>query len=133
MTSKCTFSTGKSYSTGTGSFPRGLAVNDIDGNGNVDIIVTNTAADNITVLLNSGGGVFPVQLTSKTDHGYSPYSLAAVDMNGDGQVDVIVANSAGDNIGVVLNKGEWNVQGASDLLDGCWLHASFGGRSGCQR
>ncbi|CAF1617708.1 unnamed protein product, partial [Rotaria magnacalcarata] len=47
--------------------------------------------------------IFTGQTTYST--GSNPNSLMAVDVNGDGKPDIIVANSGSNNVGVLLNIG----------------------------
>ncbi|CAF5012752.1 unnamed protein product, partial [Rotaria magnacalcarata] len=47
--------------------------------------------------------IFTGQTTYSTDP--SPNSLKAVDVNGDGKPDIIVANYGSNNVGVLLNIG----------------------------
>ncbi|CAF4254129.1 unnamed protein product [Rotaria magnacalcarata] len=47
--------------------------------------------------------MFSAQTTYST--GFNPKSLNIVDVNGDGKPDIIAANSASNNVGVLLNTG----------------------------
>jgi hypothetical protein len=42
---------------GTGNGPRSVAIGDLDGDGDADLAVANEFSDNVSVLLNLGGGV----------------------------------------------------------------------------
>ncbi|CAF1312794.1 unnamed protein product [Didymodactylos carnosus] len=100
-----TFTAQTTYSTGSGSNPVSVAAADVDGDSQPDIIVANTGADNIGVLLNTGNGTFTAQTTYSTGSGSNPVSVVAIDVNGDSKPDIIVANTGADNIGVLLNTG----------------------------
>ncbi|CAF1223666.1 unnamed protein product, partial [Rotaria magnacalcarata] len=78
---------------------------DVNGDGKPDIIVANSASNNVGVLLNIGNGTFAVQTTYSTGSGSAPYCVVAVDVNGDGKPDIIVANYYSNNVGVLLNIG----------------------------
>jgi len=108
ITGKCRFGSRMTYSTGVGSFPRTIIAGDMNGDGKPDLIVTNTAADNATVLLNSGTGIFTLQPNVRSVGGLSPYSVTAADFNGDGKLDIAVANYDADSIGVLINQGNGN-------------------------
>jgi hypothetical protein len=67
--------------------------------------VANTNSSSVSVLLNTGNGVF----APAVDHAVpsSPYSLAVGDLNGDGHLDLAVASFQlnRSNVRVLLNTG----------------------------
>jgi hypothetical protein len=99
-----TFAAQVTYSTGFNSYPNSVAAADVNGDGKADIIVANNDASNVGVLLNTGNGIFAAQVTYSTGSNSGPYSVAAIDVNGDGKADIIVANDAASNVGVFLNS-----------------------------
>ncbi|CAF0980985.1 unnamed protein product [Rotaria sordida] len=100
-----TFGAQMTYSTGSNSYPYSVAVVDVNGDSKIDIIVANSNAANIGVLLNTGIGTFVAQVSYTTGTSSYPYSVAVADVNGDSKVDIIVANANADNVGVLLNTG----------------------------
>ena len=98
-----TFADQVTYSTG--STPRSVAAADVNGDSKPDIIVANYGTNNVSVLLNIGNGTFADQVTYSTGSSSYPYSVAAVDVNGDSKPDIIVANYGANNVGVLLNTG----------------------------
>src|SRR5439155_1705734 len=58
--------------------------------------------DTLTVLTNDGSGNFV--LASTLNVGTRPHSLAAADVNGDGKVDLISANSGDNTLSVLSNN-----------------------------
>jgi hypothetical protein len=94
-----------SYSTGYDSDPRSLAVGDFNKDGRLDIAVANFGTNNIGVFLGYGNGGFGNLNTYPTSLESRPYSLAVGDFNMDNQLDIIVANSGMDNVGVLLGYG----------------------------
>jgi hypothetical protein len=100
-----TFLNQTTYSTGTGSTPRLAAVVDVNSDNKPDIVVANQGTNNVCVLLNAGNGTFLNQTTYSTGTGSAPRSAAVVDVNSDSQPDIVVANSASTNFGVLLNAG----------------------------
>ncbi|CAF1363042.1 unnamed protein product [Rotaria magnacalcarata] len=87
----------------TDSNPDTLKAADVNDDGKPDIIVANYGSNNVGVFLNTGNGTFSAQTNYSTGSGSGPYSVVAVDVNGDGQPDIIVANAGSNNIGVLLN------------------------------
>ena len=91
----------------TGTFPSYVAIGDLNGDGKPDLIVANDNSalppNYVSVLLGNGDGTF----TAKTDFlvGVSPQSLALGDLNLDGKLDVIVANSNETTVSVLLGLG----------------------------
>jgi hypothetical protein len=88
----------------TGASPYSVAAADVNGDGKLDIIVANSNPNNVGILLSICicNGTFAAQVTTIT--GSNPYSVAAADVNGDGNLDIIVANRVGNNVGVLINK-----------------------------
>ena len=98
-----TFTGQTTYSTGSSSYC--VTAADLNDDGKPDIIVANYGANNIGVLLNTGNGAFTGQTTYSTGPSSGPLFVVTVDVNGDNQTDVIVANYDADNVGVLLNEG----------------------------
>ena len=70
----------------------------------MDLVVANkNNNDVISVLLGNGDGTFKSQLQSTT--GNTPVSVALADFNGDGYLDVAVADQAGNAVSVMLGTG----------------------------
>ena len=91
-----------------GAGPDALAVADLNGDGKPDLIVTDAASNQVSVLLNSGGGLFGTAKVLSGDVGPKPVAVVAADFNGDGSPDLAVVNqgtndSGFDTISVLLN------------------------------
>jgi len=103
--------------TGSGSFvlssspvvgggPRDVAAADVNGDTKIDLITADFgggAGTTLTVLTNNGSGGFTV--SSSPIVGSSPTSLAAVDVNGDGRVDLVSAIAFAHWLSVLTNNG----------------------------
>ena len=100
-----TFLSQTTYSTGSGSNPYAVAVGDVNSDNKPDIVVPNSALDNVGVLLNTGTGTFGSQTTYSTGSGSKPYAVAVIDVNSDNKPDIVVANYGSNNVGVLLNTG----------------------------
>ena len=93
--------------------PLAMAVGDFNGDGNLDLAVAGlgTAHDTVTVLLGDGNGSFTPASVSTVGQG--PTSIAVGDFNGDGNLDMAVANSDDGTVTVLLGDGTGNFNLAS--------------------
>lgn len=107
------------FGTGTGDFTAyatyavapavtGIAVGDVDGDGTVDIGSAGELTNTISILLNFGAGSFAPAVHYMTAPGAEhASSLAFADLDGDGRLDLIGANTgnAGATASVLWNVG----------------------------
>ncbi len=93
------------YSTGTLSQPASIAVGDFDNDTRLDVVVANNGTGNIMILFGSGDGTFTSQTTYSTGNDSKPCSVAVGDFNNDSRLDIVVANSGTNNIGIFLSNG----------------------------
>ncbi len=100
-----TFFNQTTYSTGNASSPYSVAVVDVNDDNNPDIVVANSATNNVGVLLNAGNGTFLNQTTYSTGNGSASRWVVVVDVNSDSQPDIVVANNGLNNVGVLFNAG----------------------------
>jgi len=96
-----------SHYTG-GNFPTGTSVYDVNGDGWLDFVTANSANNSLSpgnigiVLADGAGGFLPA---ATFDAGFShPMTVALGDVNGDGQVDIAIANIA-QTISLFLGDG----------------------------
>jgi hypothetical protein len=82
-----------------------VAIGDVDGDRKPDIVVANLASNTISVLLGKGGGTFGARIDYGV--GFAPRSVAMADLNRDGKLDLVAANSkvAVNTVSVLLNTG----------------------------
>lgn len=87
----------------TGPQPHQVIAADFNNDTKIDLATANFGASNITVLINSGGGVF--SQTNVNSGGSGAKSLTSGDFNADGNVDIAVVNAVGNNYSVILGGG----------------------------
>jgi FG-GAP-like repeat len=88
-------------------FTNSIAVADVNGDGNPDLVVGNFN-DSVGVLLGNGDGSFQLGATYSSQ---AENSVAAADVNGDGKPDLLVANLY-NNVAVLLGNGDGSFQPA---------------------
>jgi hypothetical protein len=103
-----------------GVFPTQLIAADFNGDGKIDLAVVNTCGalptscfpqaapqgpGSVSILLNNGDGTFTVSPTVLTA-GNVPYAMATADLNGDGTLDLIVANQSSNNLTIFMGNGD---------------------------
>jgi hypothetical protein len=88
-----------------GNQPLSVTAADMNGDGKLDLISANYGDNTLSVLTNNGSGGFVLAGTYAVVGGQHPYSVVAADVNGDGKLDLICAESFGDTICVLTNNG----------------------------
>ncbi len=85
-----------------GSSPKGIVAADFTGSGNLELVVADSGASQLSVLLGNGDGTFasPVTISS----GKAPaVALVGADLIGNGSLDLIDANESVNEVTVTLN------------------------------
>jgi Bacterial type II and III secretion system protein/FG-GAP-like repeat len=96
-----TFSAQNLYAAGTS--PTSIAVADYNQDGFLDLAVSDSSDNAVTLLFNEGTGVF-TSTTSEIPVGAAPLSIVTADFNGDGLPDAATADSGAAEATVILNS-----------------------------
>jgi hypothetical protein len=85
----------QTYIFGRADFPAGaapvsVATGDLNGDGKLDLVVTNSTDNTVSILLGDADGTFSLPVDYPT--GTYPASVAIGDFNGDGNLDFVVTN-----------------------------------------
>jgi Bacterial Ig-like domain (group 3)/FG-GAP-like repeat/HYDIN/CFA65/VesB-like, Ig-like domain/Abnormal spindle-like microcephaly-assoc'd, ASPM-SPD-2-Hydin len=111
-----TFQAPVSYAAGPE--PGVVAVGDFNGDGKLDIAAGNTnnfmPGGSVSILLGNGDGTFQAAVNYSSS---SPYDMAVGDLNGDGKLDIVVANH-GAQVSVLLGNGDGTFQAAVNYAAG---------------
>ena len=86
--------------TSVGNGPAAMTMGDFNNDGKLDLAVANYNDNTVTLLLGNGDGTFTQPSGSPYAVGEAPSAIAAADFNGDGKLDLAVANSL-DGTGTV--------------------------------
>src|SRR5438552_3797650 len=89
-----------------GASPYSVAVGDFNGDGHLDLAVANGGSNDVSVLLGNGDGTFTPARNFDAGLGGGPLWVAVGDFNLDRKLDLVVANSSSDSVGVLLGNGD---------------------------
>lgn len=86
----------------TDKFPNMVAIGDVNGDGVLDVVVSNPEQDYITLFRMHRDASAPVR-TRISVPGH-PKGLAVRDVNGDGKADIVVTNNSQNRVTVIFGK-----------------------------
>jgi hypothetical protein len=109
-----TFQPGVRYTTGLS--PIGVTVGDFNGDGKLDLAVTNSDSDTLSILLGNGDGTFRSAVNYPT--AYYPEFIAAAELSGDGKTDLVVLNSSVNSVSIFLGNGDGTFAPRRDMAVG---------------
>lgn len=100
--------------------PTRLAVEDVNGDGKLDVMAASSEQETVSVLLGKGNGTFVTPATSMPVTG-RPRAMVLSEMTGDGRMDMVVAS---DSSGVQLQLFSGNGNGTFQRARGLGQFAS---------
>ena len=106
------------YFTGKSSTPYSAAVGDLNNDNILDIVVGNYKNDTIGVFIGYGDGSFTDQVLYLLPNGSLPRWVAVTDVDKDNNLDIVVANSGQDNIGIIFGCGNGTFRSMMKLFTG---------------
>jgi hypothetical protein len=89
-----------------GKGPGTVMLADVNHDGKLDILVANVESETLSVLLGDGKGHFVMASGPACATGKSPNDIAVGDFDGDGNLDLVIANTETPNLTVLLGNGK---------------------------
>jgi hypothetical protein len=86
----------------TGAHPQSVAAASLAGDGKPYVVVANQGDNTVSVFRGNADANDPLTLEGICRTGKSPQAVAIADVNGDGHLDLIVANSGENTLSVLL-------------------------------
>jgi len=98
-----TFGLGVTYATPTR--PDGIAAGNFDNDADIDLVIATDTPDKISFLKNNGNGTFAAPINIPTGSGTGPNFVRAVDIDGDGDLDLAVTLHNTGQVMILTNNG----------------------------
>ena len=86
--------------------PAFISLGDLNRDGKIDLVTANAESATVSVFLNTtapGAATIGFSDTQKFETGVVPISIAIGDLDGDGRLDLTVANRNSNNVSILLN------------------------------
>jgi len=101
------------------SEPTSIAVGDVNGDGKLDVVISDDGTNEVDVVLGNGNGTFQSPVAYPTDS--DPRMVIVGDFNGDKKMDLATANYGSGTVSVLLGNGDGTFGPHNDFatLTGC--------------
>ena len=138
------------------TYPLGVTIADVNGDGNGDVIVSNDRSSDVSILLGNGDGTLQLTSVAYAVGGYPNSAAIVTDLNGDGLPDILVAdnefsltwaagygdgtfqaardyfapnpdNDCCNNGGISIASGDFNGDGFTDVVESNYYNDGSGG------
>ena len=124
----------KQTNLNTGHSPMSVVTayfHDLTSGTEVDLAVANQADNTISIFQGNGDGTFKTPTSISLPSGYKPAGLADTDLNGDGHIDLVIADSGSNTISVLLGNGDGTFRQRTDYPTGNGpVYVAFGDFNG---
>lgn len=107
------------------SSPQDIATGDVDGDGDLDLLVTiNTTNNSLSLLRGNGDGTFQAPVNFPNTSGFDSPAVITTDLDNDGRLDVVIGHSIGcftapcvvaRTISVMLGNGDGTFQPTREI------------------
>ena len=97
--------------------PRGVALGDLDGDGDLDFVSANYQSNTVSVMRNNGNGTFAA-IGSPVATGTRPVAIALANFDGDSDLDIAVTSNTTNTVSILLNNGAGGFTAAASPATG---------------
>ncbi len=96
--------------------PTGIVASDFNHDGAVDLGVVNAGSGTVSILNGNGSGTFTLarNISVGPATGIGASALFAMDVNGDGNLDLITGDTLQNDVAVLIGRGNGNFQAVQD-------------------
>ena len=92
--------------------PAAIAAGDFNGDGRLDLAVANYNTSTVSILIGNGDGTFRAPVDYSLGTYTAPEAIAIGDFNGDGRLDLAVADTGTGTVSILLGNGDGTFQPA---------------------
>ncbi|WP_324673676.1 FG-GAP-like repeat-containing protein [Hymenobacter sp. GOD-10R] len=107
---------GGNISSSLGPTPQSVAIGDVDGDGDLDLLSASVNTSRVSVRLNDGSGLYTG--TQEVATGQAPASVVLGDVDSDGDLDLLTGNNGSGTVSVRLNNGNGLFSGSQEATAG---------------